>query len=226
MRVAALDRNEEALRQLSRQQPDVFPYPLDVTDAMAVESAVADAEERLGPIGRVVNAAGIMPTGLLLEQGRETIAHVMEVNYGGTVNVTLSVLPRMLARGMGELVNFASIAGWVPNLQFGAYAASKFAVVAFTEILAHENRERGVRFACVCPSKVDTPLLEQAKSRPRILETGPEAMEPERVLDAVERALSRGRLFVFPGWHTAAGFRMRRFAPGLLWQIDHWVENA
>jgi NAD(P)-dependent dehydrogenase (short-subunit alcohol dehydrogenase family) len=225
-RVAALDRNEEALHQLARERPGVAAYPLDVTDARAVESVVADVEDRIGAIDRVVNAAGIMPTGLLHEQGRETIARVMEVNYGGTVNVTLAVLPRMLTRGSGDLINFASIAGWVPNLHFGAYAASKFAVVAFTEVLAHENRDSGLRFACVCPSKVRTPLLQQAKSHPRILETGPEAMEPERVLAAVESALEHERLFVFPGWHTAAGVRLRRFAPRLLWAVDHWVEES
>jgi short-subunit dehydrogenase len=55
----------------------------------------------------------------------------------------------MLERGEGDFINFASMAGWLPTLYMGAYDASKFAVVAFSEILYHENRNQGVRFACV-----------------------------------------------------------------------------
>jgi NAD(P)-dependent dehydrogenase (short-subunit alcohol dehydrogenase family) len=62
-------------------------------------------------------------------------------------------------------INFASMAGWMPILYLGAYNASKFAVVAFSEVLYHQNRNRGVRFACVCPPPVSTPLLKQAKRR-------------------------------------------------------------
>jgi len=104
-----------------------------------------------GPIERVYNAAAIQPTGLLLEQDPAEIHRVMQVNYGGVVNVSIAVLPRMLERRRGSLVNFASIAGWIPNMHPGAYCASKFAVVAYTEILHQENRDRGVHVACVCP---------------------------------------------------------------------------
>lgn len=222
--MAALDVDEAALHRLTRERPNVTGYPVDVTDGPAVASVVTDVEDRFGTIDLVINAAGVMPTGLLLEQGPETVARAMEVNYGGTVKVTLAVLPRMVARGEGDVINFASIAGWVPALHFGAYAAAGAAVAAFTEVLAHENRNSGVGFLCVCPGKVRTSMLEQAKSRPRILEKGPE-LEPEAVLAAAERALDRGRLFVFPGWRTAATVRLRRFAPGIVWAVDHWVEG-
>jgi len=86
-----------------------------------------------------------------LEQDPAEIHRVMQVNYGGVVNVSIAVLPRMLERRRGSLVNFASIAGWIPNMHPGAYCASKFAVVAYTEILHQENRDRGVHVACVCP---------------------------------------------------------------------------
>ena len=141
----------------------------------------------------------------------------MEINYGGTVNVTLATLPGMLARGRGDFVNFASMAGWLPTPHLGAYDASKFAVVAFTEVLYHENRGRGVRIACVCPPVVDTPLLEQATSRPKLLAESPK-LRPEAVLDAIERGLERGELFIFPGRGTKLAWRIRRFLPGLMWR--------
>ena len=136
----------------------------------------------------------------------------------------LAVLPGMIRRKRGDLVNFASVAGWMPTLHFGAYNASKFAVVAFTEVLYHENRDRGVRFACVCPPPVATPLLDQAKSQPKILAEVP-PIAPEQVLDAIERDLERGRLMVYPDRNAALTVWLRRHLPGLVWWNVHRVEG-
>jgi NAD(P)-dependent dehydrogenase (short-subunit alcohol dehydrogenase family) len=224
--VAALDLNEAGLVETARSHPRIRGFPVDVSDGPAVRALIPRIESELGPLDRVVNAAAIMPTGFLLDAGAEQIGRVMEVNYLGTVHVTLAALPGMLVRRRGDLVNFASIAGWVPNMHFGAYSAAKFAVVAFTETLHHENRGRGVRILCACPGKVDTPMLQQAKSNPRILQAGAPPIAPERVVDGVERALEAGRLFFFSDWQAAIGFRLRRFLPGLMWAIDHRVEGA
>jgi short-subunit dehydrogenase len=97
-----------------------------------------------------------------MEQDTETILRIMEIDYNGVVHVAKAVLPGMLERGRGDLINFASIAGWGPTMHFGAYNAAKFAVVAFSEVLHHENRDKGVRIIAVCPPPVATPLLEQA----------------------------------------------------------------
>jgi len=222
--VAALDVNEAGLRETRGAEERIRPYPVDVTDARAVADAVRAVESELGAIDRVLNAAAIMPTDRLLEQSAELIHRIMAINYGGTVNVTLATLPGMLERGRGDLVNFASVAGWMPALHFGAYNASKFAVVAFSEVLAHENRGRGVRFACVCPPPVATPLLEQAKSQPKVLTQLP-PIAPETVLDAIERDLERGRLMVYPDRTAAFTVWLRRHLPGLLWRNIHRVEG-
>lgn len=224
--VAAVDLNEEGLRETARGLDTIRSYALDVSDEPRVRALVERVEAELGPLDRVMNAAGIMPTGFLREMGADQIRRVMDVNYQGTVNVTLATLPGMLGRGRGDLVNFASILGWVPNLHFGAYGASKFAVVAFTETLHHELRGSGVRVLCACPGKVDTPLLQQAKSNPRMLETGAPPIPPERAIDAIERALEAGRCFAFSDWQSRAGFTLRRFVPRLMWRIAHRVEGV
>ncbi len=222
--VAGFDVNEEGLRETGRTCPGFRAVGVDVTDPRAVEQSVADVEHSLGPIDRVMNAAAIMPTGLVLDQDTDLINRIMDINYGGTVNVTMATLPGMLERGRGDLVNFASIAGWLPAIHFGAYNASKFAVVAFTEVLAHENRNRGVRFACVCPPPVETPLLDQAKSNPKVLEDT-KAIAPEQVLDAIERDLDRGRLMVFPDSTSRITYSLRRFLPGFIWRMSHRAEG-
>jgi len=222
---AAADIDAAGLRETAAGTDGIRTWPLDVTDRKQVAATIEAVESELGPLERVYNCAAIQPTALLLEQDPEEIHRVMQINYGGVVNVSLAALPRLLARGRGALINFASIAGWIPTLHFGAYNASKFASVAFTEVLYHENRGRGVHIACVCPAQVDTPLVAQATSNPRILRKGPPPMKPEAVLDAVERAVERGKFWVFPGLHTQAGWRLRRFLPSLMWKIDHDAEG-
>ncbi|MBW2313891.1 MAG: SDR family oxidoreductase, partial [Deltaproteobacteria bacterium] len=179
---------------------------------------------RLGPIDRVYNAAAIMPTGLLMEQDTETIIRIMEVDYNGLVHVAKATLPGMLERGRGDLINFASIAGWGPTMHFGAYNAAKFAVVAFSEVLYHENRGKGVRIIAVCPPPVATPLLDQATSKPKVLEMG-KPIPPGSVLDAIERDLAKGKPFCFPTAQTKIAQVMRRFVPGLVWSMVHRVEG-
>jgi len=225
-RVAARDVNEAGLADTAAGHDGIRTYPLDVTHAQAVEAAVKEVEADLGPIDRVYNAAAIMPTGLLLDQDLETQHRIMAINYGGVVNVAQATLPGMLERGRGDLVNFASMAGWLPVLYLGSYNASKFAVVAYTEVLYHENRGRGVRFACVCPPPVATPLLKQAEDNvwPKIFDESP-AIDPQVVLDAIETTLERDTLWVFPGRGTSFAWRLRRFLPKLFWKRIHQIEG-
>ena len=223
--VAAADVNEDGLRETAADFDSIRTWHLDVTHRQEVEAVIKSVESELGPIERVYNCAAIMPTALLLDQDLDEIHRVMDINYGGAVNVSLASLPRLLERGRGALINFASIAGWIPTLHFGAYNASKFANVAFTEVLYHENRGKGVHISCVCPAQVDTPLLVQATSNPKIFEKGPPPMNPAVVLDAVDRAVERGKFWVFPGAHAQAAWRLRRFFPSLMWKIDHDAEG-
>jgi NAD(P)-dependent dehydrogenase (short-subunit alcohol dehydrogenase family) len=225
-RVAAVDVSEAGLVETAQGHPSIATYRVDVTDAAAVGAVVKQVEADLGSIDRVYNAAAIMPTSTLLDQDLATIHQIMAINYGGVVNVAKATLPGMLARGRGDLVNFASMAGWLPVLYLGAYNASKFAVVAFSEVLYHENRGRGVRFACVCPPPVATPLLKQAEDNvwPKIFDEAP-PIDPQQVLDAIERALETGRFWVFPGRGTTLAWRMRRWLPGLFWRRVHQIEG-
>jgi NAD(P)-dependent dehydrogenase (short-subunit alcohol dehydrogenase family) len=225
-KVAAIDLNRSGLDALG-DSPALLKIALDVTDFAAVKAAVDTCETRLGPITRLVNAAGIMPLGLLTGQPRELVLKIMAINYGGLVNVVSAALPRLLQRGSGEFVSYASMAGHWPILYMGAYNAAKHAVVAYTEVLYHETRTSGVRIVCVCPPIVATPLLKQAQDTvwPKLFDLFP-ALEPQVVLDAIETALARPRgLWVFPGPMTRLSWWLRRWCPDLVWHIVHRVEK-
>jgi len=223
--VAAWDVNEAALSELARASAEILPMNVDISDGEAVHKGVARAEDEIGPIDRVYNAAALMPFGKLLDQDTAQIHRLMSINYGGLVNVAKATIPRMLERSLGDFISFASIAGWMPTLYTGAYTATKFAVAAFTEVLYHENRNRGVRFACVCPPVVETPLLQQARDTvwPKIM-TGEKPISPETVIDCIEAALEAGRFWVFPGSAKRAWYA-RRFIPESVWKQVHKTEG-
>lgn len=222
--VAAVDVNEEGLRQTASGQERIRAWPADVSNPQAVDTTVKEVTEQLGPIDTVYNAAAILRMGTLAEQSREIVQRTMEINYGGTVNVTLATLPAMLERGAGTLVNFASMAGWLPSFYMGAYTASKFAVVGFSETLWQECLGRGVRMACVCPPPVATPMIEHLEVDAKVVGYQP-ALPPGEVLDAVDAALARGQFWVFPGRGTRAAWRARRLVPGLAWRRIRKMEG-
>ena len=224
--VAALDVNEKGLLETAENHQNIRTFNTDVTNYDAVASVVDETEAKLGPIKRVYNAAAIMPLGKVVDQDVEIFHRVMDINYKGVVNVSKAVMPRLLERNEGELVNFASLAGWMPILYMAAYNASKFAVVAFTEVLAHEHVDSNVKVVCVCPPPVKTPLLNQARDTvwPKVFDQT-DAIEPQEVLAAIEKAIARDELFVFPGKKTRMAQRMRRWFPNLIWKNVHQTEG-
>lgn len=224
--VAILDLNEAGMAETAEGFDNIKAYACDITDPARVQAVVDQVEAELGPIDRVYNAAGIMPFGKLMDQDINQIHLIMNINYGGLVNVSKATLPRMLERGKGEFISFASMAGWMPLLMTGAYNASKFAVVAYTEVLYHEHRDSGIQFACVCPDVVATPLLKQARDTawPKMLESG-KPNTPEAVLDSIELGIEKGELWVFPTKDAKMGWRLRRWLPNMMWKFVHKTEG-
>ena len=225
--VALLDVNSEGMAETADSFNNIHSWSVDITDFEAVCAAVREVESQCGTVYRLYNCAAIMPFGKLVEQDNAVIHKQMAINYGGLVNITQAVLPGMLERGRGDFVSFASMAGIIPMLLTGAYTATKFAVRAFTETLYHEHRDSGIRFACVCPPAVATPLLKQGRETawPKMLEDQSEPIAPSVVIDAIESCLDKGKFFVYPTRDAKIGAIMRRLAPGLIWKQVHQVEG-
>ncbi|MFK7976214.1 MAG: SDR family NAD(P)-dependent oxidoreductase [Halioglobus sp.] len=225
--VALFDLNTQGMAETAEGLSSIHSWTVDVTDFEAVCAAVKEVEAQHGPVERLYNCAAIMPFGKLAEQDNAIIHKQMAINYGGLVNITQAVLPGMLERGRGDFVSFASMAGIIPMLLTGAYTATKFAVRAFTETLYHENRNSGVRFACVCPPAVATPLLKQGRESawPKMLDGAGEPLQPSVVIDAIEECLAKGKFMVLPTRDARIGALMRRLAPGLIWKQVHDTEG-
>jgi 2-hydroxycyclohexanecarboxyl-CoA dehydrogenase len=132
---------------------------LDVTDSAGVVAAVARAADELGPIEVLVNNAGwddLMP---FVDTDEPFWDRVIDINYKGVLRTTAAVLPGMLERQWGRIVNIGSDAARVGSSHEAVYAGAKGAVIAFTKTIARESARRGVTANVVCPGPTDTPLL-------------------------------------------------------------------
>lgn len=224
-KVALLDRNHDALAELASQHVGMTPFACDVTDHDLLTDVVAQVEHDLGPIERLIVCAAIMPGGTLLETSAGKINQIMQINYGGTVNIISAVVPLMLARGRGDVVIYGSTAGIVPIDRFGAYGATKAALNHYARVLMSENRGKGLRFQLVCPPAVDTPLLDQVQEGgPSLLTSGrtwlSQMVTPEDVVDSVDRAFERGREINYPGRGKLIELAYRAF-PRLIQAISN-----
>lgn len=229
--VAAVDVNEEGLARTSAGRPNVRGYRCDLANRDEVRATVERVRGDLGAIDRVTHAAAIMPASPVLSMPIDQIERVMRVNYEGTLHVTLTTLPEMVARRSGDLILYGSLAGEVPTPHLGAYNASKAAVNRFAEVLIHENRGSGVRILLVCPPMVDTPLLKQAQqgSNPRSIQIGIEQgrlAKPDVIVALAEEAIERGDEIVFPTREATVLHALRRFAPKLLWKLIDKAEAS
>jgi 3-dehydrosphinganine reductase len=151
----------------------------------------------------VINSAGSSHPGLLTEQENEIFHQMMDLNFYGTVYVTKKVLPGMIQRRSGHIVNISSIAGFAGVLGYAAYSSSKFAVRGFSEVIRPELKEYGIRVSCVYPPGMHTPGLEvENRYKPlltRVMEEDNDPIvEPDIVARAVLKDVARGQFNIRP----------------------------
>jgi len=157
---------------------------LDVTDSASVARAVAQATEALGPIDILVNNAGWDEMHPFLETDEPFWDRVIDVNFKGCLRLTHAVLPGMVERGHGRIVNIGSDAGRVGSSLESVYSGAKGGVIAFTKTIAREVARRGVTANTVCPGPTDTEMLREV--------TGGD--EGQKVIEAMTRAVPMKRL--------------------------------
>jgi NAD(P)-dependent dehydrogenase (short-subunit alcohol dehydrogenase family) len=159
--VVVTDRRAEAAAGTAALIGDAVALELDVREPAAVERAVAEALARAGRIDVLVNNAGVNSPHTVLDTPVELWDDVFAVNIRGMFLCCKAVLPHMIERGSGVVVNMASASSLVGMYERAAYGASKGAVLAFTRCLALDHVGQGVRVNCVCPGSIDTPWVER-----------------------------------------------------------------
>ena len=207
-KVTLAGRRLEALQALRADiGENAHVVELDVTAPATITASVASAQEAQGPISILVNNAGQASSAPFEKTDMSLWTRMLEVNLTGVYAVTHAVLPRMIARRQGRVINVASTAGLIGYPYVAAYVAAKHGVIGLTRALALEVAKRGVTVNAVCPGFTETPLLEEAvanivaktgrseaEARADLAKGNPQGrlVRPEEVADAVLWLASAG----------------------------------
>jgi NAD(P)-dependent dehydrogenase (short-subunit alcohol dehydrogenase family) len=181
---------------------------LDVTDAEGFAAFLDAAEQRHGPLGVMINNAGIDWIGPFHQEPDEVSRREIEVNLIGTVIGSRLAVQRMLPRQHGHLVNIASGVGRAPLPGSSVYSATKHAIVGLTESLRLEYRGSGIRFTLVQPAQVETAMID-GQPRPRMLPV----VTPEDVACAVLNAVRNDKFDIWVPASQAITFKLSNLLP-------------
>ena len=188
-KVAVVDVNgdaaEKAAAEIRDQGGIAEAVVVDLTDYDAVKSAVAGIEASLGPIDVLVNNAGWDVFTPFLKSDQAFWQKIIAINLMSVLNMHHSVLPGMVERGGGRVVNVASDAARVGSSGEAVYAACKAGVIALSKTLAREHARHNITFNVVCPGLTETGMLDNFLAA---------AGNPDRLREAFRKAVPLGRL--------------------------------
>lgn len=203
----------------------------DVSNADQVESTIREWMVNRESIDLLVNCAGVAKPGLVDEMPLEDYHWQMDINFFGTVHTVKSVLPYMLSRGKGMIINVSSIAGFLGTYGYAAYGASKFAVRGFSDVIRAELKPRGIQVSIVFPPDTETPQLTyESQFKPpvtRILAGTTKHLSADQVAEEMLKKASAGRYIITPGTDGKFLFVLSNFLGSLTYPLmDFMVRDA
>jgi hypothetical protein len=195
-RIAAAGRSMDRLVSLVETLGGerVRPLQLDVTDAGQRTGGLEAIRAELGPVDVLVNNAGWASFGTVARIPHENVEAMLRLNLGAAVAMSQAVLPDMMARGSGQIINIASVVGYAPMPWMAVYSATKAGLIAFSAGLRQELRGTGVDVIVVAPSSTRTAFFTSAGAIDARAERLAQTQHtPEEVARAVVRASRRRR---------------------------------
>ena len=203
----------------------------DVADWEQAQEAIAALTGDGYPPDILVNAAGFAHPGYCEELPLEIFRTTMNVDFFGTLHPIKAVLPTMMARRSGHIVNFSSVAGFLGVFGYTAYGAAKFAVRGFSDVLRAEMKPHGIHVSVIFPPDTDTPQLHY-ENQFKPLETrriagAAKALTADQVARALVRGIERRKVYILPSFDTWLYFVLSNGIPGLFhWYFDRVIAKA
>ncbi len=203
--IVLIARREDRLRALSEELGDRVSYiPADLTDDDAPERVRDHVAERGGQLTLLVNNAGASWRGTFADKGYANVRRHMELNFDAVVRLTETLLPLLRASAPSSIVNVASTAGRVARPGTGAYSASKFALVGWTDALHAEEKANGVHVGMVLPGFIQTEGFPAEELRAKVM-TRWLVSSPDKVAEAIMQTGPGGKAERYvPRYYAAA----------------------
>ncbi len=193
------ERLDEVLERCRKHSPDSRRWVVDLADPAAVDRLASSALDELGGVDILVNNAGIPKRRHVSRLDMATVESVMNINFFSPIRLTLALLPHMLERDSGRIINLSSVAATLSSPGESSYDASKAAMTAFSESMAIDLWQTGIKVLIVYPGLVDTELFSLPDNDPVI--TAIEPVPVSDLVDGVFDALDRGAVQVYvPGY--------------------------
>jgi NAD(P)-dependent dehydrogenase (short-subunit alcohol dehydrogenase family) len=184
---------------------------LDVTDPHSFSEFLDEVERQLGPVDVLINNAGVMPLGRVIDEPDAVTRRILDINVYGVILGSKLAAQRMVDRGSGHVINIASLAGETYLAGAATYCASKHAVVGFTDAVRIEYRQTGVKFSVVMPTFVNTELIAGTSGV-----KGIQNAEPADVAEAIVKLVARPKPRVRVTKTAGAIIASQKFVPRVL----------
>ena len=215
--LVARDRSrlEQAAAEVEALGAEAVVLPLDLTETVAVNIAIAQAWRDHGPIDLLVNCAGVAYQVPFLEARLSQVQEEIALNLIGNYTITRLIARRMVRQGGGRIVNVSSLMGKVASPTMATYSATKFALLGFTQALRSELAAHNIQVTALLPSLTDTDMVRGLKLFRWVL-----PMTPQKVARVLVSNLDQNATEILVGWQSHLTVWCLRIAPGLLeWLI-------
>ncbi len=225
------DKLTDALREVrSFAQESTQSFGMveaDVSNEKQLNHAVAEVIRSIGLPDLIINSAGVAHPGYVQEMDMKIFHWMMDVNFFGTVNVIKALLPGMIKRGSGYIVNISSMAGFLGVFGYTAYGASKYAVRGFSDALRAELRPHGIGVSVVFPPDTDTPQLAYEKqfkpAETKELTGSSGMMSADSVAKSILTGIERGKYLILPGLENKLIYRLSGIFSTAIYPLMDWL---
>jgi short-subunit dehydrogenase len=221
-RLVLVARREDRLKALQQElggEEAVVVLPRDLAARDGASGLLRELETRGLEIDLLVNNAGFGLTTPFLEQAVERLHEMVDLNVRAVLELTRGLVPAMVKRGRGAVINVSSIAAFQPVPYMAAYAATKSFILSLTEALAYELKGSGVALQALCPGPTATEFLDVSKTHTGLFVRRMPMLTPEQVVEASLRGLEGGKLRVTPGLANRLVYGLVRVSPRALTQV-------
>lgn len=219
--------HREVSRNKIRSNQRIITLSCDIRDYPALSRELENLTEQFGLPDLVINSAGVTYPGAFEDLDVETFHWVMEANYFGTVHILKCLVPGMIKRGSGKIVNISSQAGFVGVFGYSAYGASKFAVRGLSDVLRAEMKPLGIQVSIAFPPDTQTPQLEfEEPLKPFVTKEiagSAKVLSAEEVAGAILKGVEKGRYVIIPGLEGKVFFRLTHLLGSLTYPVMDWM---